>query len=83
MNQEWKENNLVILYYKNNKEECISDIGIIKSFSNVGTEVYADIQLLYSKYSPVNTFIHAPRNEVYIIADVAIENTVLQESKLL
>lgn len=67
MNQEWKIGDLAMLFFKNNKENYITDVGIIKSFTNVGEEEFANIYLLYSKLSPINTYIHAPRKEVQII----------------
>lgn len=72
IDKEWRTNDLVVLYYRNQKYEKITDVGIIESFTNFGEEIFADIRLLHSKYSKINTLIHAPRNEVYIIGNIII-----------
>ena len=71
INRGWKINDLVVLDFKNNKENYITDIGVIESFSY--NENFADIKLLYSKFSLEGTYIHSPRNEVYIIGNGEIK----------
>lgn len=61
----WKADDLVIIGKDN-----ITDVGIIKGFHYIGSEQHADILLLYSKYSPVNTFVHAPKECVQIIGNI-------------
>jgi hypothetical protein len=69
LKRQWKINDLVLLFHKSNQDNNVTDVGIIKSFNNIDDDIYADIKLLYSKYSPIDTFIHAQREDVFIIGD--------------
>ena len=69
-----KINDLVVTFYKNDKEEQIIDIGVIKSLRSFEDKPYADIELLYSKFSLVKTdsssFIHAPESGIHVIGNM-------------